>query len=95
MRIYKEKLGVVVRFSSSSSINSLDETLGCKSLILSHVCSIKDVALRFCHVAREEEASCNLICSIVNRHLKFLDGSSNLGRYNSSDERLGLIRLIK
>ena len=94
MNIYKEKLGVAVRFSSSSSINGSDETLGCKSLTLSHFYSIEDEALRFCHVTREE-ASCNLVCSIMNRCLKFLDGSSNLGHYNSSDERLGLIRLIK
>ena len=40
-------LGMAVGFGSSSSINGLDETLGCKSLLLSYVRSIKDGELRF------------------------------------------------
>ena len=89
------KLAMTIGFGSSSSIQGSDETLGYQSLPLSHVCLIKDRALRFCHILREEEASCDLVHPIVNRRLRFLDGSSNVGRYNSSDERPGLILLIK
>ena len=32
-----DKLGVAIGFGSSSSINGLDETLGCESLSLSHI----------------------------------------------------------
>ena len=69
--------------------------LGCESLPLSRVPSIKDAALRFCHIAGEEEASRDLVRLIVNRRLRFSNSSSNPGRYNSLNERLGLIRLIK
>ena len=57
-----------IRFGSLSSINDSDETLGCESLSLSHVCSIKDGVIRFCHVAREE-ASLNI------RRLIFIERS--------------------
>ena len=50
-------MGVAVGFGSSSSINGSDEMLGCKSLPLSHVRSIEDGALKFCHVACEGKAS--------------------------------------
>ena len=42
-----EKLGVAIGFDSSSSINDLDETLGCESLPLIYVCSIEDEASIF------------------------------------------------
>ena len=58
------KLGVAIGLRISSSINGYDETLGCKSLCLSCVCLIEDGALRFCHVAREEEALRNDCCLI-------------------------------
>ena len=40
-------LGMIVRFGSSSSINGSDETLGYKSLLLSHVSLIEDGAFKF------------------------------------------------
>ena len=46
---------MAIGFGISSSINGYDEFLGCKSLHLICVCSIKDGVLRFCHIAREEE----------------------------------------
>ena len=83
------KLGVTVGFRSSSSINGLDETLICESLPLNRVHSIKNGALKFCHVVREEEASHDLIHPIVNQCLIFSNGSSNRHCYNSlSDESL-------
>ena len=86
---------MAVRFGSSFSINGSDEMLGYKSLPLSRVGSIKDEALKFCQVAREEDALRDLVHLIVNRHLRFLDGSSNPRHYNSSNERSRLIHLIK
>ena len=80
------KLGVTIRFGSLSLINGLDEILGGESLSLNHVHLIEDGALRFCHVAREEEVLQDLVRLIVNRPFKFLDGSSNPSRYNSLDE---------
>ena len=68
---------MAVRFGSSSSINGSDEMLEYESLSLSRVCSIEDRALRFFHVAREEEGSRDLVRSIVNGRLRFLDGSLN------------------
>ena len=84
---------MAVGFGSLSAINDLDEMLGYESLSLSCVCSIEDGALRFFHVTREE-ASRDLIRPIRNRRLRFLDGSSNPGLNNSSNEWLGLIHLI-
>ena len=49
-----EKLGVTIGFDILSSINSFDEMLGCEWLHLSYFHSIKDGALRFCYVMREE-----------------------------------------
>ena len=95
MHINRQNLGVAVGFGSSCSINGSDETLGCESLWLSRVRSIKDRALRFDHIGHEEEALRDLVPSIVNQHIRFLDGSSNLGHYNSLDEQLGLIHFIK
>ena len=60
------KLGVAIGFGSSSSINGSNRMLGCESLLLSSVRLIKDGALRFCHIAHEEEASRNCIGPIVN-----------------------------
>ena len=60
------KLGIVIGFDSSSSINGLGETPGCESLSLSRVRSIRDEAPRFCHVACEEESSCNHARPIKN-----------------------------
>ena len=57
-------------FGSSSSINGSDETLGCKSFPLSHVHSIEDGALIFCHVVCEEEASCDRVRTIMNRRVR-------------------------
>ena len=64
------KLGLAVGPGSSSSINGSDETLGCESLPLSHIRSMEDEALKFVHVAREEEASCNRSLEIVPHHLR-------------------------
>ena len=89
------KLGVTIGFGSSSLINGSDETLGGESLPLGHVRLIEDGALRFCHVAWEEEALRDLVRLIVNRPFRFLDGSSNPSRYNSLDEWPGFIYLIK
>ena len=61
---------MAVRVGSLSSINHLDETLGCKSLTLSRIHSIEDVAFRFGHVAHDEEASHDRVCSIVNQRLR-------------------------
>ena len=49
------KLGVTIRFGVPSSINNFDEMLGCESLHLIHVYSIKDGTLRFRHIVREEK----------------------------------------
>ena len=69
--------------------------LGWDLLPLSDVRSMKDGSLRFCHVAREEEASRDLVRLIVNRCLIFSYGSSNPSHYNRLDERPRLICLIK
>ena len=58
--INRKNLGVAIGFGSSSSINGLDEMLGCKWLRFSRVRLIKDGVLRFCHVAREETMSQDL-----------------------------------
>ena len=42
-----------------------------------------------------KRASRDLLRSFMNRHFRFLDGSSNLGCYNLSNEQTRLIRLIK
>ena len=76
---------MAIGFDSSSSINCSDEILGYKSLPLCRFCLIKDGALRFCHIMREEEATRNLVRMIINRWLKFLYASLNLGHCNSSD----------
>ena len=73
---------MAIRFGSSSSINRLDETLGCKSLTLSRIRSIEDVALRFGHVAHDEEASHDLVCSIVNQRLRCRHESIEFHRAN-------------
>ena len=54
---FEEKFGRGRWIGTSSSINFLDEMLGCELLSLIHVRLIEDGALKFCHVAREEEAS--------------------------------------
>ena len=69
---------MTVGFGYLASINGLDEILGCESLPLSHVCSIKDGALRFCHIARAEEASCDHVCLIGNRCLRCGNASSEV-----------------
>ena len=58
------KLGVTIRCASSSSINGSDEILRCQLSPLSCVRSIEDGALRFRHVAREEEVSHNA-CRLI------------------------------
>ena len=55
---------MIISFASSSSINNSNETLGCESSRLSLITLIEDRALRFCHVACEEEASRNVRCWI-------------------------------
>ena len=57
---------MAIGFDSLSSINCLDEMLGCEFLPLSHFHLIEDGALRFCHVVREEEVSRDRIRSIGN-----------------------------
>ena len=59
-----------VEFVSSSSINGLDETFGCELLPLSCVRSIEDRALRFWHVAHEEDQSRDHALMILNRRLR-------------------------
>ena len=49
-----DKLGMAIRFDSSSSMNGSHEMFGCKSFQLSCVHSIEDGALKFSHVTREE-----------------------------------------
>ena len=75
---------MAIGFDSSSSINYSDEILGYKSLPLCRFRLIEDGALKFCHIMREEEATHNLVRMIINRWLKFLYASLNLGHYNSS-----------
>ena len=74
------KVGMVIVFGSSSSINGSDETIGCELLPLSCVHSIKDGALTFCHVAREAEAWRDRDYSIVNRRLKYRHSSIEVHR---------------
>ena len=87
---------MAIGFGSLSSINDSNEMLGCELLPLSRVYSIEDGALRFCHVACEEETSPNCVCPIMNRRLRFRHASIevhqafNLSRYNSSNKRLRL-----
>ena len=95
MHINKQNLGMVSGFGSLSLINGLDKMLGCKSLPLSHFCSIEDGVLRFCHVVLAEEALGDLICPIMNWRFRLSYNSLNLGRYNFFDEHIGLICLIK
>ena len=59
-------MDVAVGFGSSSSIKDSDETHGCKSFPVSHISSIKDEALRFGHIACEEELSRDCVCPIRN-----------------------------
>ena len=73
-------LGLGVRFRSSSSINGLDKTFGYKSLPLSHIRSIKDGALRFFHVAHEEEASRDHVRPIRNQRLRCRHASIEVHR---------------
>ena len=91
---------------SSSSINGSDETFGCESLTsvrldvnqrLSHICSIEDGLLKFCHVVREEESSRYHVRPIENQCLRCQHASIKIdrsylmfSRYNSSDQRLRL-----
>ena len=49
---------MAIGFGVPSSINGSNVMLGCESLHLSDVHLIEDRALRFCHVAHEEELSC-------------------------------------
>ena len=60
------KLGKTIGFGSSSSVNGSNETFGCELLPLSHDHLIEDGALRFYHVAREEEASHDCVRPNVN-----------------------------
>ena len=71
---------MAVGFGSSSSINSSDEMLGCKSLPLSCVCLIADGALRFFHVVREEESLHNRVCSMGNRRQGYHQASTKVHR---------------
>ena len=57
-------LGVAVGFGISSSINGSHEMFGCEFLCLSRISSIKDGALRFAHIAHEEETSRNA-CHLI------------------------------
>ena len=68
--INRLNLGMSVQFVSSSLIKSSDETLECESSRLSHVCLIKDGALRFCHIICEEEVLCNAYRLIFIEHLR-------------------------
>ena len=61
---------MAIGFGYSSSMNSSNEMLGCKSLSLSCVRSIEDEALKFCHIAREEEASRDRVSMIRNQRLR-------------------------
>ena len=66
------KLGVTIGFGSTSSINGSDETLGCKSLLLSRVYLIKDGALRFfsCRTyRRSSKRSCPSDCELTHQIL--------------------------
>ena len=50
---------MAIRFGVSFSIKGFDEMRGCELLRLSHVHSMKDEALKFCHVTHKEETSCD------------------------------------
>ena len=90
---------MTIGFGSSSSINGSDKMLGWESLSLIHVRSIKDGALRFFHVVREEEASHDLVFSDCELTLVMLPRVHrspsyvfNLNCRYSSDEWLRLNR---
>ena len=64
IRILRKNMDMTVRCASLSLINGSDETLWCESLSLSRVHLIEDGALKFFHVAHEEETprnACHLI----------------------------------
>ena len=63
-------LGVAIGFGFSSSINSSDGKLGCELLPLSQFHLIEDEALRFYHVAREEEVLRDRVRPIENHRLR-------------------------
>ena len=50
---------MIVQCASSYSINGSNEKLGYELSPLGQIHLIEDGALRFCHIVREEEASCN------------------------------------
>ena len=62
--INRLNLGVTIQFASLSSINISNEILGYISSPLRSVYRIEYVALRFHHVAHEEEASRNA-CHLI------------------------------
>ena len=59
-------LGMTIGVGSSSSIDGSNEILECESLPLGHTHSIKDGALKFCHVTCEKEASRDRVHLIMN-----------------------------
>ena len=71
---------MTVRFGYSLSNNGLDETLRCESLPLSRVHLIKDGALGFFHVMREEEMLCDRVYPIVNRRVRCRQASIKVHR---------------
>ena len=62
---------MAVGFDSSSSINSSNEKLGCKSLLLSHIRLIGEEAPRFFHIVCEEEPSRDPARPIRNPQLRY------------------------
>ena len=64
-------------------------------MLLSHIRLFEDEALRFHHVALKEEASLNLVNSIMITRFRSHKGASTHGLYNSLDQHPRFIQLIK
>ena len=81
---------MAIGFGSSSLINNSNETLGYESLPLSRIHLMRDRAPRFLHVAREEEASRDYVCSIVNRRLRCLHASTKVNHVHLISDVINL-----
>ena len=66
---------MAVGFNSSSSMNGSNETIGCKSLLLSRIRSIGEEAPTFFHVVCKEEPLRDPFRLIVNPHLRYCHAS--------------------
>ena len=80
--INRVNLGVTIQFASSSSINGLDEMLGCEWSRLSLIYPIEDGGLRYHHVACEEEAASNTCRLIFIERMRCHHASLRVHREN-------------